>query len=151
VPINISTPGFSLSFFHRFDLESTFDGAVLEYSLDGSTWFDILAGNGGTIPANANRFTAGAYASTISTNATFQSPILGRRAWSGNSNTFINTTVDLSDFAGNSIQLRWRQATDTTVTRVGWWIDDIRISAPTACNATLPDPIFYDGFETLVP
>ena len=30
-------------------MENGFDGGVLEYSLDGTTWFDILAGNGGAI------------------------------------------------------------------------------------------------------
>lgn len=148
-PVAISTPGYTLSFFHRFDLESPWDGGVLEYSLDGATWFDILAGNGGAIPANANRFQTGGYTTTI--NSTASGPLPGRRAWSGDSVTFINTIVNLSDFVGTSLRLRWRHGTDVSLAEVGWWVDDIRISAPSACNATLPDPIFYDGFEEIVP
>jgi lysyl endopeptidase len=147
--INVATPGFTLAFAHRSDLEDGFDGVVLEYSTDGTTWFDILAGNGAGIPANATRFATGAYTDTIST--AWDSPISGRGAWSGLSAGFVQTQVDLSDFAGNSVQLRWRFASDRTVADVGWWIDDIRISAPTACGAPLPDPIFDDGFETIVP
>lgn len=143
-PIDVTTPGFTLSFFHRINLEDTFDGGVLEYSLDGTNWFDILAA-GGPIPANLNRIVAGGYTDTISTS--WGSPIGGRRAWSGIATTFIETRVDLSDFAGQSVRLRWRHATDSSAAGTGWSIDDIRISAPTACNATLPDPIFANGFE----
>ena len=72
--------GFVLSFFQRYDTENTFDGHVLEYSLDGgTTWTDILAAQG-TVPANLNRFLLNGYNSTISVN--FGSPIGGRRAWS---------------------------------------------------------------------
>src|SRR6185436_6448870 len=77
--------GFTMTFFHRFNTETTtgttgYDGHVLEYSLDGSTWTDILAGQG-PIPANAARFTANGYNRTISTG--FSSPRAGREARPG--------------------------------------------------------------------
>jgi hypothetical protein len=124
--------GFVMSFFHRFDTESTFDGHVLEYSLDGSTWVDILAGTG-PIPANPNRFLANAYNATISTG--FQSPIGGRRAWSGLIAAFQEVRVDLADFSGQNAFFRFRFASDNSVSDVGVWIDDITFRAPGACNA----------------
>ena len=61
--------------------EATFDGYVVEYSLDGgTTWSDILAAQG-TVPANPNRFLLNPYNSTLSTG--FNNPLPGRRAWSG--------------------------------------------------------------------
>ncbi len=59
-PVTVPAGSPVLSFFHRYDLElgpPPYDGHVLEYSLDGSNWFDILAGTG-SIPANPNRFLA---------------------------------------------------------------------------------------------
>ncbi len=124
-----------LSFFHRYDLElgpPPYDGGVLEYSLDGSNWFDILAGTG-SIPPNANRFLAHPYPTeTISTCC--MNPLQGRRAWTGAQNTFVETRVNMADFAGASVRLRWRRGTDSSVAGVGWWIDDVRISHQQACG-----------------
>ncbi len=127
----------ALSFSHRYDTESTYDGGVLEYSIDGSAWFDILAGDGADIPANADRILSNGYQSTISTS--YNSPIGGRSAWSGNSNGFVLTEVDLSDFAGNDIQLRWRLGCDSSVAGNGWWIDDIAVTAASDCGGTTCD------------
>ncbi|CAM2005871.1 pre-peptidase C-terminal domain-containing protein [Acanthopleuribacter pedis] len=124
----------SLSFAHRYDTESTYDGGVLEYSVDGTNWFDILAGDGASIPANADRFSTNGYQSTISTS--YNSPIGGRAAWSGNSSGFIVTEVNLADFAGNDLFLRWRLACDSSVGGNGWWIDDISVSAASDCGGT---------------
>ena len=123
------TPGSQLQFLHQVNTEPTFDGGVLEYSTDnGTSWFDILAGNGGTVPANANRFVQNGYNSPIST--AFGSPIGGRPAWHGNSQGFITTIVDLSDFAGESVRFRWRMACDTSVSATGWWVDNVFIFSP---------------------
>ncbi|QTD52063.1 pre-peptidase C-terminal domain-containing protein [Sulfidibacter corallicola] len=125
----------ALSFFHRYDTESTYDGGVLEYSTDdGANWFDILAGNGGSVPANGDRITQNGYNSTISTS--YSSPIGGRSAWSGNSSGFQEVTVDLSDMGGTSLLLRWRLACDTSVSANGWWVDDVTVSAASDCGGT---------------
>ncbi|REJ73008.1 MAG: hypothetical protein DWQ36_22405 [Acidobacteria bacterium] len=129
--------GALLSFWHHFDTESGFDGGVLEISTNGgSTWVDILDGNPG-------RFLAGEYVSTLSTG--FSNPLPGRAAWNGDSGDFIETVVDLDDFAGQTIHLRWRFGCDSSVSDVGWWVDDFEISTATECTA---DGIFADGFES---
>jgi lysyl endopeptidase len=134
--------GATLSFWHHYHTESTYDGAVLEYSLDGTTWVDILAANG-SIPANANRFTLGGYNATISTQ--YMSPILGRRAWSGDSAAFVQAAVDLGDFGGQNVYFRWRMASDSSVAGTGYSLDDVSISAGTVCFFS--EIIFQDGFE----
>ena len=115
-----------LSFWHQHDTETGFDGGVLEYSTDGGgTWFDILEGN-------ADRFLMGGYGATISTS--FSSPIGGRPAWHGSNGSFEEVQVDLSDFGGTTVDFRWRFACDTSVSGVGWWVDDFEIFEATECG-----------------
>ena len=82
-----------LTFRHNFNFEASdtdpdlgFDGGVLELSTDGGTTFQDILAAGGT-------FFIGGYNRTIS--ADRGSPIAGRRAWSGNSEGFVTTVVDL--------------------------------------------------------
>ncbi len=138
-----------LQFAHRYATENTFDGGVLEYSVDGGTnWFDILAAGGG-VPANAQRFLQGGYTGTLSTS--WDNPIGGRQAWSGTSGTFVTSRVDLADFGGRSVLLRFRFGSDRSVSATGWWIDDIRVSEGTACGPVIIEEIFADGFEPTPP
>lgn len=134
--ISISA-GSQLSFWHRYNTEvgssSLYDGGVLEWSLDGTTWYDILAGNGGAIPANAGRFVQGGYVGALSTG--FGNPLGGRQAWSGDNAAFGNVLVDLADFSGQSIRLRWRMGTDTSTSDAGWWVDDVVISVGSSCSS----------------
>lgn len=121
-----------LSFQHRFDLETSFDGGVLEFSIDGgSSWFDINAGVPAVFPAR-DRFLAGGYNSTISTD--YSSPISGREAWSGALGGFTEVRVDLADMAGQNLLLRWRLACDVSVDDVGWWVDDVLLAYPGTCE-----------------
>ncbi|TDR44848.1 hypothetical protein DFR29_10529 [Tahibacter aquaticus] len=140
-------PGATLEFWHSFDTEDTFDGSVLEYSLDGTTWVDILAASG-TIPANPARFSEGGYTDTISSN--YDSPVGGRRAWSGNSNGFVRAVVNLADFGGRTVYFRWRLATDNSTAGAGYWLDDVLISAGTSCSSGV-DAIFSNGFDPSTP
>ena len=127
--------GGQFSFFHTYTTELTYDGHVLEYSLDGgTTWSDILAAQG-TVPANPNRFTMNGYNQTIST--AFQSPIAGRRAWSGNQAAFQEVRVNMADFANRSVTIRFRFASDNSVAATGVWIDDISFSLASSCS-TVP-------------
>jgi hypothetical protein len=134
----------TLEFWHRYLTEvgaSLYDGGVLEYSTNGgATWFDILAGNGGSIPANAGRFLANGYDGPIS--SCCSNPLSGRQAWAGNSGgTFEKVTVNLGDFAGASVRFRWRFGSDDSVSATGWWVDDVVVSQGSACSAPAAD--FY--------
>ena len=132
-----------LSFWHRFNLEANldeegvgYDGGVLEVSSDGGTqWNDILEGNDG-------RFLWGGYVAIISWQ--YGSPIANRMAWTGQSLGWQQTVVDLSDYAGESVRFRWRQATDESASDLGWGVDDILIEHGGECSSL----IFSDGFES---
>jgi hypothetical protein len=135
-------PGATLEFWHSYDTESTYDGVVLEYSLDGSAWVDILAASG-DVPANPDRLASGGYDSTLSTS--YDNPIGGRRAWSGDSGGFVRVAVDMADFGGRSVFLRWRLGSDNSNGAAGYWLDDVLLSAGTSCSAD--DTLFEDGFD----
>ena len=108
-----------LSFANSYDTESNFDGGVLEISINGGDFQDIVDAGG--------IFISGGYNSSIS--GGFSSPIASRGAWSGNSGGYVTTVVDLPLAAlGNDVQLRWRFGSDSSVSGNFWAIDTIRLS-----------------------
>jgi hypothetical protein len=108
-----------LTFRNSFNMENGFDGGVLEISIGGGAFQDIIAAGGS--------FATGGYNGVISVN--FGSPIAGRNAWTGNSAGYITTTVNLPASAnGQSIVLRWRRGSDSSVSGQGWRIDTIDIT-----------------------
>ena len=107
------------TFRHNFNLEASsedpdlgFDGAVLEVSYDGGNTFQYVP---------PDTFLMGGYNRTIS--ADRSSPIAGLRAWSGNSEGFITTVVNL--FIPSGTKLRWRMASDTGGSSEGWRVDTV--------------------------
>ncbi len=112
---NISdvNPSTFLSFWHFFNTETDWDGCVMEVSTNGGgSWSDL-----------APSITQNGYNSTINTNP--DSPISGRQAWSGSSGGWIQTIIDLSSYAGQTISIRWRMASDAFVSGEGWYVDDV--------------------------
>jgi hypothetical protein len=129
--IPIQSDSAQLTFRQNLDLESGFDGGVLEISIGGGAFQDILDAGGS--------FVVGGYAHTIS--SSFQSPIAGRRAWSGYSGGFITTTVNLpTAAAGQNIVLRWRLGSDNSDSATGWRVDTIRITDCVATPTPTPTP-----------
>jgi hypothetical protein len=111
-------PGSMLTFWHWFDLETGYDGSVLEISTDGgSNWTDL----GPYITANG-------YNGSLSD--TYGNPLGGRQAWTGQQDTWVQVEVDLYAFAGEDALIRWRLGCDSSVSDVGWYIDDVAITAP---------------------
>jgi len=132
-----------LSFWNRYNTENGWDGGVLEYSTDsGTNWFDILAGNGGTIPANPARFLQNGYNRSLNASG---NPLGGRQAWSGNNTAFQDVRVNMADFGGTGVNLRWRFGSDSSVGAPGWWFDDVNLGYSQACTPS--DLIFRDGFQ----
>ena len=61
----------------------------------------------------------------------FSNPLAGRSAWTGSSEGYFDTTVELpSSATGNNVQLRWRFGSDTSVSSTGWRVDTIELGAP---------------------
>jgi hypothetical protein len=137
--VSIPGPGVKLSFRTQFNTEPNFDGLVLEISVNGAPFQDIVTAGGA--------FAAGGYNSTLSTG--FANPLPGRRAWSGLSGgtqsapAYISTLVDLPPAAsGQSVQFKWRQGSDSSqvpATNPGSRIDSIRLLS-LVCGGTAPQP-----------
>src|SRR5207249_12286696 len=110
-----------VGFFHRFQTESTYDGGVMEISINGGPFTDILAAGGS--------FIFGGYTGTISPSD--GSPIAGRQAWTGQPSGWPNYQSAIATFppaaVGQSIRLRWRFVSDYIVPSVGHWIDGIMV------------------------
>jgi hypothetical protein len=111
-----------LTFRHNFNLEASesdpnlgFDGGVLEISTDGGNTFQDILSAGGS-------FVTGGYNRTIASDR--GSPIAGRQAWSGNSNGYITTVVNVPAIQKQG-RLRWRMASDTSGGNEGWRVDSL--------------------------
>lgn len=129
--IPIESDSAQLTFRQNLDLESGFDGGVLEVSISGGAFQDILDAGGS--------FVVGGYTHRVS--SSFQSSIAGRHAWSGYSGGFITTTVNLPPAtAGQNIVLRWRMGSDNSDSATGWRIDTIRVTDCVAQATPTPTP-----------
>ena len=121
----INSASGQVSFRNFYNLESTFDGGVLEVSspnINGGAFTDI------TNAAVGGSFVSGGYNATISTGSS--SPIAGRMAWSGDSGGYINTVANLGpNVNGQTIKLRFRMASDNGTSSAGWRVDTISIAA----------------------
>jgi subtilisin-like proprotein convertase family protein len=117
------------------------DGGVLEISIAGGAFQDIIAAGG--------NFTEGGYVQVINSST---NPLVGRFAWTGNSGSgttanggFMTTSVNLPPSALNQpVKLRWRFGTDNIIGGVGWRIDSVLIvdNPPTPTNGFIEN---FDG------
>ncbi|MCH7228894.1 matrixin family metalloprotease [Haloferula sp. A504] len=115
-----------LRFRHNFHFETGYDGGVLEYSLNGGDWIDLIADlpNGATL-------VSGEYLETISSDPLYESPLGGRMAWTGRSFQFETVQVQLPPtWADSTVQFRWILGTDITEAKPGWAIDNISVFNP---------------------
>jgi photosystem II stability/assembly factor-like uncharacterized protein len=102
-------PRVQLSFRNNYNLEGGFDGGVLEISIAAGPFLDIITAGGS--------FEAGGYNGAIGVT---DSVLTGQDAWTGNSNGFITTVVNLPPASfGQNAQLRWRTAYDTGTNPAG--------------------------------
>jgi len=130
--IPISSANAQLTFRNYFNTESTFDGGVLEISVNGRAFADILTAGGS--------FVSGPYNGTIS--SSYSSPLAGRSAWTGNSGGFLTTAVSLpAAAAGGNIQLRWRLGNDSSISKTGWYVDTVVVSGGYSCCTGAPPTI----------
>ena len=160
IPVPSNATNLQLRFWHSYNLQSGQDGGKLEFSIDGGAWFDVTSVSSGV------SFAANGYTTTIA--ATGQpagrSEFAGQTAWSGNSNGFIETVLNFTEtakFAGHTLRMRWRLATNASTPSAGWSVDTIALigggdfvnqapsieagpAVPTTETATDPDgTVFY--------
>ncbi len=125
-----------LTFWTIWDLEATYDGGIVQVSTNGgATWTTVAP--------------AGGYPNTItnSGNACTAMPP-GTPAFSSDAqlSTWLQKTVSLAAFAGQTVRVAWRYGSDIGVNGEGWYVDDITVThaqVPSSCTSNL---IFADGF-----
>ena len=123
--VNVTSASATLSFRNNFNTEVSggifWDGFVLEVSapnISGGDFLDITDSHvGGTI-------VSGGYTGTI--DGTANNPLAGRMAWSGNSNGYINTVINLGpNLVGQAVTFRFRMGSDEAVAAPGVHIDNL--------------------------
>ena len=119
-----------------------YDGGVVEFTTDGSTWTDIS-----TLSGTVNGYD-GVLDDAPSGDPEEVNLLAGRGAFGGISPNYQTTRVDLSSLAGLTARFRFRFATDNypNLDFPGWFIDDVSIytctsvpSAPRSVTATAAD------------
>jgi hypothetical protein len=104
---NVSNP-ITFSFRTWYDLEKDYDYLYLEVSEDGEHWQIITTPSG-----------------------TGENPTGGSYGWGYNGKTsdWIQEDVDLSQYAGKKVQVRFEYVTDAAVTGEGFLLDDVSVKA----------------------
>jgi len=137
--IAIPPTGAKLRFNHSFGFEDFmddfYDGGFIVYSTTGNflDWHvadcstcEGLAYNGSIITGTGNQME-------------------GVTGFVADSFGYGVTQLDLSEFAGQNLQIGFRASADAYVSDEGWLVDDIRIFE---CVADGSDALFSDGFES---
>ena len=98
----------TMTFAMWHDIEEDYDYAYIEASTDGETW-QILR----------------------SSSSTDEDPTGANRGWAynGQTNGWITEEVDLSEYAGQTVQIRFEYVTDAALNGEGLLLDDIQIEA----------------------
>lgn len=131
--IPITAAAATVTFRNNYNTEPSWDGGVLEISIAGGAFQDIIAA-GGAFLQNGYNDALGAYTNS-------NNPIEGRAAWTGNSGGFITTIARLpAAAAGQNVQLKWRFGADNNTAAVGWWVDSIQVAGTYTCSGTGPSP-----------
>lgn len=122
IALPVSESPLTLQFWNYQDIEAQpitgcYDGAVLELSADGGTTW---------VPLDAELLTD-PYDGIILEGGT--NPLNGRKAWCGNIQDWTLSVVDLNAFAGETVQFRFRLATDLNVGFEGWYIDALNVQS----------------------
>jgi immune inhibitor A len=98
----------TLSFNTWYDLEKDFDYLYLEVSEDGEHWQIITTPSGTGENPSGNSYGWG---------------------YNGATNDWVQEDVDLSQFAGKKVQVRFEYVTDAAITGEGFLLDDISVEA----------------------
>ena len=127
-----------MNFSYWYDIETDWDYAFLEVSTDGGkSWQPIVCCEGSLTDPNGNNDYAAEGAGITGqsgVNAVVEQLLYNdqgvglREILPGAKPTWVEETVDLSDYAGQEVQIRFRYKTDPAVTFPGFTVDDISLS-----------------------
>jgi bacillolysin len=115
--------------FEHFQMTDYYDGGVLEYSTNGTTWNDA----GTFIDAGQ------AYNGTLDAGN-----VLGARsAFVRSSFGYTGTRLNLASLAGQSVRFRFRVGTDSSVGSLGWLVDNVQVYSCGAAATAQPPTGLY--------
>jgi hypothetical protein len=106
------------------------DGAIVEISTNGGASFTQLT----------TQLQADFYDGPVGTG--FNNPLDNLNAWCGDPDDWTRAVVDVTAFAGQTVQFRFRIGTDSSQAREGWYIDEFQIQNCAGAE------LFEDGFES---
>jgi len=103
----VNTP-ITMSYYTWFDLEEDYDYLYVSASTDGETWQILKTPSCSDTDPSDNNFGCG---------------------YTGQSNAWIHELIDLSQYAGDTVQIRFEYITDAVLNGHGFLFDDFRIDA----------------------
>ncbi len=115
----------TLDFNAWYDIEQDWDYAMVQISTDdGETWESLSTSN------------------TSSTLASGGYPAIKENlpGYTGSSDGWIHESIDLSNYAGQEIQLQFRSMTDWATNMTGFFVDNVKVTAD-------GNEVFSDGAE----
>ena len=101
-----------LRFYHKYDTEQGADGGIVQLQTQSDPFWNDL---GPKMFKNGYR--------GIIQYGTFAIPF--QKAFWGNNQTFKPTYVDLSEYNGQNVTVRWRFGSDGNTGGTGWFVDDV--------------------------
>jgi immune inhibitor A len=136
--ISLGAGPISLSFQARYHIEACWDYAYVEVSTDGGATFNSIPTSASTNDnQNGQNFGNGITGTSGTPTVCDQ---FGTPVW-------VSVTADLSAFAGQTIQLRFRYWTDGAVAGDGLSVDDIAITGQPTDGAETDPGWNYAGFD----
>lgn len=115
----------ALDFDAWYNIEENWDYAMVQVSTDdGATWKSLSSMN---------------TKSTLDPNG-YPAIKENLPGYTGSSNGWIHETIDLSEYAGQKIQLQFRSMTDWATNLEGFFVDNVKVTADN-------NEIFFDGAE----
>lgn len=139
--IGVVDAGTILSFQHSFNTDVGRDGGVIEFTEDGENWFDA-----------GEDFIENGYNGEITDKPT--TTLDGRALFTGNSNGFITSQIDLTRFAGQDLIVRFRFASDQRFNQEGWFVDDLKVGnfveVTNTAYAATGAKVSNDGVSTVI-
>jgi PKD domain/Immune inhibitor A-like, MAM domain len=100
--------GGRLSFWHWYAFESSWDGGNLSARPAGSGSYTLVTPDGGYPSSDVSA--------------------LGQPGFTGSSGSWQEVSFDLSAWAGQTVDLRWHFASDSSIQELGWYLDDITVA-----------------------
>ncbi len=108
---------FVIDWFHYFDFEESWDGGVVEISVNGGEWADVTEMGG--------QYLGNGYPSVIDDRA--GTSIAGKNAFTG-----FDVAYEAVSFGetlnGNQVKFRFRAVSDSNTNALGWIIDGVNVS-----------------------